>query len=77
MTLVIPLESTEFAIVLVASFGLSLVFFLLFLDARGHWREIKGRNWKAVTPRFDVSMEADGRQTSSGVGGATVSNHNE
>jgi hypothetical protein len=31
----------------------AVMFGILALDAHGHMREIRGRKWKTVTPRFD------------------------
>ena len=42
----------DFLWLVVPSGGLGLIFLLLALDAWGHCREVGGRNWVSVTPRF-------------------------
>jgi hypothetical protein len=57
-----PPHSADYWAVVFVPLGLALVVLLFFLDAVGHWREIKGRNWVAATPRFDERRFASDRK---------------
>ncbi len=53
LTIVLKEGPVFYALFAFASITLFLIFGVLFLDAYGHWREIRSRNWKSTTPRFD------------------------
>ena len=52
-----PSTTLVILLAVAASLG-SLICGVLFVDAYGQWREIKGRTWKSATPRFSRGRPA-------------------
>ncbi len=59
----------------IPSAGIALIFLLLALDARSHAREVSGRKWTSLTPRFsnrNTATPTDRETTESAVNSGSV-----